>query len=97
MEKRAVIIKEKMELTKVVDCLEDLLTSLKAGTLCVQHGDDLVTLNPSAFVKLEIEASVKKGKESFSLELNWHNDKDVEQREFRIMSSEPAEEVTATS
>lgn len=98
MEKKTVAIKEKMELSKVITCLEDLLAGLKTGTMCIQHGDDLVTLRPEKCVELEIEAVIKKGKEKFSLELNWSNEKEkeTEEKEFRIMSSEPVEEATAS-
>jgi len=100
MEKKSVVLKEKMELDKVIACLEDIVASLKAGTMCIQHGDDLITLKPTASVELEIEAVMKKGKEKLALELSWHNEKEkekeTEKMEFRIMSSEPAEEATAS-
>ncbi len=100
MEKKTIVLKEKMELAKVISCLEDIVASLKTGTMCVQHGDDLVTLKPGACIELEIEAVMKKGKEKLALELSWQNEsekeKEMEKIEFRIMSSEPAEEAAAS-
>ncbi len=86
---------QKMELEKVAFYLEDLLASLKSGTLCIQQGENLVTLHPSQFVDFEVEAASKKGKEKLSIELNWRNDKEEEQKEFKIMSQEPVEEEVA--
>ncbi len=83
---------QKMELEKVAFYLEDLLASLKSGTLCIQQGENLVTLHPGQFVDFEVEAASKKGKEKLSLELSWRNDKDDEKKDFKIMSEEPAEE-----
>lgn len=100
MEKKAIALKEKMELGKVIACLEDIVASLNEGTMCIQYGEDLITLKPTGNVDLEIEAVVKKGKEKLVLELSWQNDsgraKEVEEKEFRIMSSEPVEEATVS-
>lgn len=91
--KKIVVIKDKLESGKVVACLEDLLTSLKEGTLCIQHGDEFVTLSPSFTVQVEITATVKKGKQRFALELTWRSERDAKGTEFRILSSAPIDEL----
>jgi len=92
MEKKTVVFKEKMDRNKIIACMNDLLDSFKAGTVCIQHGEDLVTLKPNAHISLEMEASVKKGKERLTIELSWRNDKEHEDKEFRIMAEEPVSE-----
>ncbi len=91
MEKKSVVINERMESDQVVAFLEDLVESLRAGTICIQHGDDLVTLKPGSHVSMELEAAVKKGKEKLSLEMAWMAlEENEDKKEFRILSSEPA-------
>ena len=92
MEKKTVVFKEKMDRNKIIACMNDLLDSFKAGTVCIQHGEDLVTLKLNAHISLEMEASVKKGKERLTIELSWRNDKEHEDKEFRIMAEEPVSE-----
>ncbi|QPJ62472.1 MAG: amphi-Trp domain-containing protein [Candidatus Nitronauta litoralis] len=89
MEKREVSLKAKIEQEKVISYLEDLISSMKEGTICVQQGTDIVTLKPSKFVEMELEASIKKNKERFALELTWRVEKEEEEPEFSISSSEP--------
>ncbi len=89
MEKKSVVINERMESDEIINFLEDLVESLRAGTVCIQHGDDLVTLKPGCHVGLELEAAVKKGKEKLSLEMSWLALEEEEKKEFRILSSEP--------
>lgn len=89
MEKREVSLKSKLEQAKVISYLEDLTKSLKEGTVCVQQGTDIVTLRPSSYIEIELEASVKKNKERLSIELTWRADKEEEEQDFSITATEP--------
>jgi len=90
MEKREINIKSKMEKNKVISYLDDLVRSLKEGTVCVQQGTEIVTLRPSSHIEMEMEASMKKHKERICIELTWNVDQEKEEPEFSITASEPA-------
>ncbi|GMT49245.1 MAG: hypothetical protein IEMM0008_0784 [bacterium] len=70
--------------------LQDLITCFKAGTICVQQGDEFVTLKPEDMVLLEIEAEQKKDKEKFILEMTWRKGEKLNgDIDLKITSKEP--------
>jgi amphi-Trp domain-containing protein len=71
MGKRELEFKAEMNRSQLVSYLKDLAASLEEGTICVEKGDDYVVITPSDRVKVEIEASEKKDKSKFSLEIAW--------------------------
>lgn len=71
MEKQKIGVKMNLPYTEAVAYLEDLLKSLKAGTIVVESGGDHVTMKPGDNVVIEVEAKVKKGKQKFGLEIGW--------------------------
>lgn len=85
--KKIVVVKGELELSQVVTCLENILAGIKAETLCIQQGEEFVTLKPHSTVEVEIEATVKKRKERFVLELTWESQRDCEGTGFCIFSS----------
>ena len=93
--KKTLSIKDKLECSQVVTCLENILAGIKAGTLCIQQGEEFVTLKPQSAVDVEIEATVKKGKEKFVIELTWRSEREEKDKELRILSSEPIDELAA--
>jgi len=68
-------IKSTLNRLEVVNHLEQLVASLKAGTVCIQKGDKTVTLKPCDPVTFELEAEGKLEKDSLreklSIELKW--------------------------
>ncbi len=56
---------------QAVTYLQDIVSSFKSGIICVQHGEEFVTLKPEDMVFLEIEAEQKKDKERIIIELSW--------------------------
>lgn len=93
--KSEVKIKRTMEAEALADVLDDLVKSFREGTVCVEKGEEFVTLNPGGRIEMEMEAGQKKGKQKFSMELNWRQ-VDVQEEEaadFKISSQEP--EMTA--
>lgn len=66
-----------MELGKACGYLEDLLASLKQGTLHVAVGADSITLVPDGIVDFEMEVSQKKEKEKLSIEFSWKKDEAI--------------------
>jgi len=90
-------IKKNMTTAAVISLLEDLVGSLKTGKVCVQSGQNFVTLRPGDDMELEFEASEKKNKQQLSLELNWRRVEPVVETpaaaDFRISSEEPEIEV----
>ncbi|WP_158269609.1 amphi-Trp domain-containing protein [Desulfonatronum sp. SC1] len=89
MSKKEVKLKGVMDVDQVVTYLEDLATSLKEGKICVQQGEQFVTLCPDKMVDVEVKATSKKGKEKFEMELAWY--RDVSQ-EMSISSDEPEQD-----
>lgn len=62
-----------MTLDKVLTYLQELATSVRAGTIRVEKGAEHVVLNPADIVHLEVKAKRKKAKQSFRLELSWED------------------------
>ena len=73
-EKNKVVVEGALELKEVVTYLENLVGTLKAGSVRIQQGLDQVTLKPTAIVDLKIEASEKEGKEKLSIKVSWSKD-----------------------
>jgi amphi-Trp domain-containing protein len=71
MSKQEVKVKFPGELQAGIKYLEDLVSALKNGIVCVQKDQDFITLNPTKDIFLEIEAEKKKDRESLRLELSW--------------------------
>jgi amphi-Trp domain-containing protein len=89
--KSEVKIKRTMEADALADLLDDLVKSIREGTVCVQRGEEFVTLNPGGRIELELEAGQKKDKQKFSIEMSWRQ-LDIEEEEsadFKISSREP--------
>ena len=75
MSSNKICVEETMELAKVITTLEDVLESLRGGSLTVTRGGESVTLTPPGVVNLELEASQKKDKAKLTIELTWKNAK----------------------
>ncbi len=91
MKKKEVKTKREMNAKTAVEILEDLVRSFKEGTVCIQDGDEFVTLKPTDGIEMVIEASEKKGKQKLEISLSWREmmPEDKEERAFRITSEEP--------
>jgi len=79
MSKKEVKLKEAMSRDQVAAYLENLIAGLKAGKICVQQGEQFVALCPEQLINVEIQASVKKGKEKFEMELAWRKEEASEE------------------
>lgn len=78
MAKNKVKMEGMLELREVVARLEDVVSNLKAGSLCMAVGEDCVTLRPTSIVAVTMKASQKKDKEKFALELSWKTGRDAD-------------------
>ncbi len=88
--KKEVSMKGIIDRKQVVTYLQDLMTSLKNGTIVVQQGEEFVSLNPEDLIFLEVEAEQKKDKEKLIFELSWRKEQEAnEEVDFRITSKEP--------
>ncbi len=93
MSKKELRFKGKMEIHSVISYLEDLIKSLREGTLYVQQGDEYVALHPVELMKLEVEASRKEEKERLMFEISWKKEATIPcQSELKITPSEPEKE-----
>lgn len=92
MKKNSVKIKQMVNAQDISTVLSDMSKSFKDGTVCIQTGEEFVTLKPGALIELEIEASQKKGKEKLCIELSWRQVAEVSEDEssLKITSEEPA-------
>ncbi len=96
MSKNGIAIKGTMDFDSVSAFLADLVKSFKERTVCVQRGEEFVTLTPGDVVELELEAVVKKGKQKLSLELAWKDEVLAEvEAPFKVSSKEPEVPVEA--
>ena len=89
--KNEVKIKKTMDQAAAMELLGNLKESMNNGTLCIEYESNFVTLKPTEFVKVEIEATQKKDKQKLSIEFSW-KDKPKETKpvsELKISSSEP--------
>lgn len=90
-EKEEVNLKGKVELQKLVAYWEDLVSCLKAGTVCIQNGEHAVALSPEGLVDVEIKASKKSDKESLLIEVSWRKEGEVDKAlDLRITSNVPS-------
>jgi len=71
MAKKEVEFKGNLEQKQLVSYLEELIKSIKSGTVVVQHGAEHVALTPQDVMELEVEAKQKDNKEKLSLEISW--------------------------
>ncbi len=89
--KREVSFEGKIDLDRAADYLEEIADSLKAGKLVVESGREVLVLQPSEVVKLEVEAESKKDEEELKIELKWSRLMVAEgEPALRISSVEPA-------
>jgi len=80
-------------LLETVKQLENLIASLKEGTICITKNDKAIVLSPKEPVSLELEAEVKLEKntlkEKLTIELKWKKEEQpVEEKESFSISSE---------
>lgn len=71
MAKEKLTVKTTLPFTEAVAYMEDLVASLKAGTIVVQNEGEHVTLKPGSDVSIEVEAKIKKDKQKFGFEISW--------------------------
>lgn len=71
MAKKEIEFKGTLEQKQLVTYLEDLIKSIKAGTVVVQHGAEHIALSPQDAMELEVEAKQKDDKEKLSIKLSW--------------------------
>jgi amphi-Trp domain-containing protein len=91
MSKKRISLKGSTDLAQAIEYLEDIVSSLKNGTLCVQNGsDEALTLKPEKTLHLEIDASQRADKESVTIELSWRKaEAKQEALPLKISSQEP--------
>jgi amphi-Trp domain-containing protein len=90
MSKQGIAIKGSMDYASVVAFLEDVVRSFKEKKVCVQRGEEFVTLTPGESIDLEVEAAQKKGKQKLCIELTWREELSVESdMPFKVSACEP--------
>ncbi len=74
MSKNKIEVEGKMELTRAVEYLEQLLDGLKSGNVQVQSGEECATLCPPSVVDFELEVVQKKEKNKIAFEIAWKHE-----------------------
>lgn len=91
MGKKIIEIKGVLEKNSVIAFMEDVIAGLKSGIIHISCGEQAATIKPQDGAEVEIEASVKKGKQKLAIELTWREEpKQQNQVAFSIAPEEPA-------
>ncbi len=91
-DKKSVKIKASLGVGEVVSHLEKIVTGLKKGTLCIQHGEDYATLQPKDNLFFEMKADEKKGGGKVSIEFGYKSEikkPEPQKSGLKISSKEP--------
>ena len=85
-------VKQTVKSSQALAIIEDLLKSLNDGKICVEKGDEFISLEPAGDIVIKLKAEQKKAKAEFNLSLSWRETAgDMEQSDaFKISSVEPA-------
>ena len=91
MGKKNIEVSSVMSGREVIALLQDLKAGFETGLVCVRKGSDHVALRPGERVSVEVEATIKKDKQKFVLEMSWREAEEPEERQpMRITTSEPS-------
>jgi len=71
MDNTEIRVKSEVDLDRAISYLQDIVSSLKQGRICVQRAEEALTLNPPSAVSVQVKASKKKDRESISLKVSW--------------------------
>lgn len=90
MSKSSITLEGCLDAQAFAQLLEDLAKSFKAGCVCLQKGQECLTLKPCGDLEFELEASAKKSKQKLSLEVIWQESARAQTPEtFTISQEEP--------
>ena len=90
MSSQEVSFEGEIELKKLVAYLEDIIAGFSVGKICVQEGEEFVTITPADVVAIKVEVEQKKDYEKFALKLGWSRRESSEQPiQLKISSTEP--------
>ena len=70
-DKQKMKVKSTMSYDAVATLLDNLLESFRDGKVVLRQDDTFLVLQPGGSLEAEVEAKLKKGKQSLSLELSW--------------------------
>lgn len=71
METNEIRVKERMEVYKAIDYLQAVINSIRSGHVCVEFGDQALTLEPPKDITVQVKARRKEDKESIDIKLSW--------------------------
>ncbi len=69
---------------QAISRLEEILESLRSGSVHFQFGDEGLTLTPPDVMDLELKASKKKKEEKIALVLSWECQETAPEKEIKI-------------
>jgi amphi-Trp domain-containing protein len=71
MGKDKVKVEGVMDLKELIAYLEDIVSGFKSGSVCMNVGEDCLTLKPRGVMDVGLKVSQKKDKEKLVLEVEW--------------------------
>jgi amphi-Trp domain-containing protein len=89
MSKNKVKLDTAITLPQAIAKLEELIDSLKQGTVNFQVGEEAVTVVPPDILHLEMKVAQKKEKERIKLELSWERSEEAAATGESSISSDP--------
>ena len=90
--KQKIEVEGAIELKRAVDYLEQILRSIKEGSILVRYGDQHLKLTPGPVVQFEFEAKQEKDKQELSFELTWKDGLQAEEDFGLLLSSQEQED-----
>lgn len=70
---REIRVESTLEVGQAVAYLQDIVNSLKAGHIKVEHGGNKLEMSPPGSVNVQLKAKRKETKDSISLKISWHS------------------------
>jgi amphi-Trp domain-containing protein len=83
-----ITFESEMPVETAIDYLEKMLSALKAGSVSLEHSDQIVTVQPGGAVHLAVAAKSKKSKESIGFELKWRRADATDEKEPELRISD---------
>ncbi|MCB2183017.1 MAG: amphi-Trp domain-containing protein [Desulfobulbaceae bacterium] len=87
--KEKIAIKGMLDYSATATLLDELATSYRDKTVCIERGEEVICLKPGDYIDVKVEASMKKGKQKLNIALSWKDDLLSEEAKLKISSKIP--------
>lgn len=88
-----VSFEEELDLSQVIEYVEELLDGLRERRISVKRGGTSVTIRPGRTITMKVKVRRKRDREAILLELRWRTTVPAESQErFRVARTDPEPE-----